>query len=147
MTPSKFNVRVYGILIQDQQVLITDEIIRGNRMTKFPGGGLEFGEGIAECLEREFDEELDIEIKVGNLFYINDFFQESTFNPSDQLISVYYLVHQTDSKKIPIGKKPFDFQPPINQCFRWVKLSALRSGDFTYNIDKKVGEMLSKLVL
>ena len=145
MTPNKFNIRVYGILIKDQHVLITDELIRGNRMTKFPGGGLEFGEGISECLIREFDEELDIEIKIGKLFYINDFFKESAFNPADQLISIYYLVEQIDGKKIPIGKKPFDFSPPINQCFRWAKLSTIRALDFTYPIDQKIGEMLSKL--
>jgi 8-oxo-dGTP diphosphatase len=147
MTPNKFNIRVYGILIQNQQVLITDEVIRGNRMTKFPGGGLEFGEGLSECLIREFDEELDIEIKVGKLFYINDFFKESAFNPSDQLISIYYLVEQTDGKKIPIAKKPFDFTPPINQCFRWLKLSAIRTADFTYPIDQKVCELLNKMEL
>ncbi|MFN5439619.1 MAG: NUDIX hydrolase, partial [Bacteroidota bacterium] len=41
-----FNIRVYGILISDDnQVLVSDEFIRGNYYTKFPGGGLEFGEG------------------------------------------------------------------------------------------------------
>ena len=144
MTPNKFNIRVYGILIQNNHVLITDEVIRGNRMTKFPGGGLELGEGLADCLIREFDEELDIEIEVGELFYINHFFQESAFNPSDQLISIYYLVTQTDNKKIPIGKKPFDFLPPINQSFRWLKIAELKSSDVTYPIDKKVLEKLQK---
>jgi hypothetical protein len=39
-----FNIRVYGILINEQkQVLVADEFIRGNYYTKFPGGGLEFG--------------------------------------------------------------------------------------------------------
>ena len=41
-----FNIRVYGILINDaKQVLVSDEYIRGTYITKFPGGGLEFGEG------------------------------------------------------------------------------------------------------
>ena len=41
-----FNLRVYGILLgENKQVLVSDEFIRGSYYTKFPGGGLEFGEG------------------------------------------------------------------------------------------------------
>ena len=48
-----FNIRVYGILINEQhQLLVSDEYIRGNYYTKFPGGGLEFGEGTRDCLVR-----------------------------------------------------------------------------------------------
>ena len=37
-----FNVRVYGLLIDDRyRVLIADELVHGHRITKFPGGGLE----------------------------------------------------------------------------------------------------------
>ena len=47
-----FNLRVYGILInKQQQVLVSDEYIRGMYITKFPGGGLEFGEGIQRAVE------------------------------------------------------------------------------------------------
>jgi len=88
-----FNVRVYGILINDQnQVLVSDETIRGNYYTKFPGGGLEIGEGTRECLKREFMEEMNLQIEVGNHFYTTDFYQQSAFNPEHQIISVYYHV-------------------------------------------------------
>ena len=57
MQINKFNIRVYGILINEQdQVLITDELIKGHKITKFPGGGLEFGEGTIDCIKREFIE-------------------------------------------------------------------------------------------
>ena len=56
---SRFNIRVYGILINDnKQVLVADEYIRGGMYTKFPGGGLEFGEGTRDCLKRELKEEV-----------------------------------------------------------------------------------------
>ena len=45
----KFNVRVYGILINEKnQLLVSDEYDFGFPHTKFPGGGLEYGEGTRE---------------------------------------------------------------------------------------------------
>src|SRR4051812_1097228 len=85
MAENIFNVRVYGILINEQgQVLVTDEIHYGQRMTKFPGGGLQFGEGIVDCLKRECVEELGLEVNVQEHFYTTDFFQLSAFNPKHQ---------------------------------------------------------------
>ena len=64
---STFNIRVYGILINDKkQVLVADEYIRGGLYSKFPGGGLEFGEGTRDCLKREFMEEMDLKVEVGD---------------------------------------------------------------------------------
>ena len=72
---SHFNIRVYGILINDhKKVLVSDEYIRGNYYTKFPGGGLEFGEGTRDCLVREFKEEMDLAVEVGEHLYTTDFF-------------------------------------------------------------------------
>ena len=52
-----FNVRVYGILLDaDQQLLVSDEFIRGNYITKLPGGGLEIVEGTRDGLARDFRE-------------------------------------------------------------------------------------------
>jgi hypothetical protein len=48
-----FTIRVYGLLIHNGFMLVSDELIRGHRITKFPGGGLEFGEGTKDCLIRE----------------------------------------------------------------------------------------------
>ena len=63
-----FNVRVYGLLInENKQVLVSDEYIRGDYITKFPGGGLEFGEGTRDCLKREFMEEMTLDVRVGGL--------------------------------------------------------------------------------
>jgi len=43
----RFNVRVYGLLINDRnEILISDEQEYGMQFSKFPGGGLEYGEGL-----------------------------------------------------------------------------------------------------
>ena len=54
--PERYNVRVYGLMIESGRILLTDEVRGGYRMTKFPGGGHEFGEGLAEGLQREWME-------------------------------------------------------------------------------------------
>src|SRR3982750_257422 len=105
-----FNVRVYGILINDQnELLVSDEYIRGGYYTKFPGGGLEFGEGTRDCLKREFMEEMSLDVSVGEHIYTTDFFQMSAFNPEHQIISIYYYVKALEDIKVPIRTKSFDF--------------------------------------
>src|SRR5215831_9906743 len=106
-----FNIRVYGILLgEKKQVLVSDEFIRGNYYTKFPGGGLEFGEGTRDCLKREFMEEMNLDVEVGDHIYTTDYFQMSAFNPEHQIISIYYYAKALEEIKVPLRDKPFDFE-------------------------------------
>ena len=89
---NRFNIRVYGILINNGQLLVSDEYIKKNKITKFPGGGLEFGEGPKDCLIREFKEELNLSIKVIEHYYTTDFCVNSSFDTNSQIISIYYIV-------------------------------------------------------
>lgn len=137
-----FNVRVYGLLINSKnEILVSDERRAGISFTKFPGGGLEFGEGLSEALIREFSEELGIEITVENLFYVNDFFQVSAFNEDQQLLSFYYLINYSHTDKI--GKIKYKYpltEDGENQ--RWIAISELHEDNFTFPIDKKVTRKL-----
>src|SRR5437867_2656502 len=65
----RFNVRVYGILVEKGKLLVSDEFIKGREITKLPGGGLEYGEGPAECVVREFKEETNLRVAVKDYFY------------------------------------------------------------------------------
>lgn len=144
MNIEQFNIRIYGLLKVGNQVLITDEIKSGNKMTKFPGGGLEFGEGISDALIREFKEELAIDVKVGELFYVNDFLQVSAFCPSDQLISFYYWVEQVCSTKIETVHRPFENLNSDLQCFRWRDIDDLSPSEMTYPIDQLIVKKITK---
>jgi ADP-ribose pyrophosphatase YjhB (NUDIX family) len=145
-----FNVRVYGILIDEQQrLLVSDEFIRGNYITKLPGGGLEIGEGTRDGLAREFMEEANLEIRVGDHFYTTDFFQISAFNHTDQIISIYYYVHADDTHKIIAKEKAFDFLPEqvadvkgTAEHLRWIPLNELNEAMMTLPIDKVAIKML-----
>lgn len=105
-----FSIRVYGILINEQrQVLVSDEFIRGMRFTKFPGGGLEFGEGTRQCLQREFIEEMNLQVEVGEHIYTTDYFQMSAFNPDYQILSIYYYATALEPITARLSNTPFDF--------------------------------------
>src|SRR5215831_7874107 len=107
-SPGSFNIRVYGVLINEQkQVLVSDEYIRGGYYTKFPGGGLELGEGTRDCLKREFKEEMNLEVEVGDHIYTTDYFQLSAFNPNHQIISIYYFVKPLEEIKSAIDQNEF----------------------------------------
>jgi len=115
----RFNLRVYGILINDKkQILVADEYIRGGFYTKFPGGGLEFGEGTRDCLKRELKEELGIEAEIGEHIYTTDYFQMSAFRPEDQIISIYYFAKQLEDLKVPLREKQFDFDETQMEIYK-----------------------------
>lgn len=131
----RFNIRVYGIWLTETHVLVNEELIAGRMVIKFPGGGLHWGEGIADCLKREWKEELDLEIDIARHFYTTDFFQASAFDNS-QVISIYYLV---------TGQLPalINNLVPGERTF-WLPLSDLSADTFTLPIDKVVGSMLQR---
>ncbi|MEW6468548.1 MAG: NUDIX domain-containing protein [Bacteroidota bacterium] len=139
-----FTVRVYGICIYHDKVLVSDERIRGMEITKFPGGGLEFGEGTIDCIRREFVEETGQEIRAIRHFYTTDFFVESAFNPNSQVISIYYLVEFLAEPVFGVKHKKFDFLRHTDDefVFRWIPLNDLSESDFTFVIDRKVAGML-----
>jgi 8-oxo-dGTP diphosphatase len=141
MEINSFNIRVYGLVIDEGHVLVTDEFRLGILMTKFPGGGLKFGEGTIDCLRREFREELNSEINEIRHYYTTDFFQPTTLlQTTMQLINIYYRLNVSKPYQFKTTEKRFDFPEIIDgaQCFRWLKIDELSDDDFTFPIDKKI---------
>lgn len=148
------SVRVYGILINDaRQVLVSDEYIRGAYYTKFPGGGLEVGEGTRDCLKREFKEEMNLSVDIGDHIYTTDFFQQSAFNTAHQILSIYYLANALEPITVPLKTKEFDFDEQQLQLyeatqqietFRFVDWQQFSSEKVTLPIDKIVADMVKQ---
>ena len=141
----RFTIRVYAIIINDKkEVLLSDEFQEGMKMIKFPGGGMEFGEGTIDCLKREAVEEFGQEIEVLDHFYTTDFFQQAMFKKKYQVVSIYYLAKFKDEIKFKISDKVFDFKELKNesQSFRWQPIENLKVNDITFAIDQKVAELL-----
>lgn len=151
-----FNIRVYGILINERkQVLVSDEFIRGNYITKFCGGGLEKGEGTRDCLRREFMEEMRLPVTVKDHFYTTDFYQQSAFNPEQQIMSIYYTVAALASIEVPIRTSPFEFdeaqlqvynQTGETETFRFIDWNDFSERCVTLPIDKVVAGMIKQLL-
>ena len=149
-----FNVRVYGVLINEKkQVLVSDEFIRGNYYTKFPGGGLEFGEGTRDCLQREFMEEMELSVEVGEHIYTTDYFQMSAFNPEHQIISIYYYARALAPITAPLRTRPFDFdeqqlkvyeEKRETETFRFINWEDFSAEQMTLPIDKIVAGLVKK---
>lgn len=132
--PAKFNIRVYGILVRNGRLLVNEEKIFDRAVIKFPGGGLHLGEGIIDCLKREWKEELSLEIAVLEHFYTTDFFQVSAFDDS-QVISIYYKIDVAELPDSIVNNEP-------NERAYWMALEDITESTFTLPIDKVVGEML-----
>jgi 8-oxo-dGTP diphosphatase len=153
-SPGSFNIRVYGVLINDQkQVLVSDEYIRGGYYTKFPGGGLELGEGTRDCLKREFKEEMDLEVEIGEHLYTTDFYQVSAFNPTHQIISIYYFASALEKIRVPLRTKEFDFDEQqmeiynkikMTETFRFIDWNNFSENSVTLPIDKIVANLVKE---
>jgi len=69
---SDVRVRVAGILITEDGVLLIAHKKNNDVYWLLPGGGVDYGESLSEALIREFYEELNIDIEVNDLALISD---------------------------------------------------------------------------
>ena len=142
---NSFTIRVYGLLLnKKKEVLLSDEFRGGLSFTKFPGGGLEFGEGISSALIREYNEELDLEVSVDSLFYVNDHLQISAFNDQMQLISFYYFVNTQDIENLTFDT--YEIPLKMNgEKQRWIPINKELEELLTFPLDKIVASKLNEM--
>lgn len=134
---SRFNIRVYALIIFKNNILLSRELIQNKLIYKFPGGGVELGEGIVDALQREAKEEMGQHLNHITHFYTTDFFQRSSFDSSEQLISIYFKAslskNLNNRLKIPVKDQP---------VFEWKRLVDLDEENLHFPIDKKVLNMI-----
>ncbi len=124
-----FNIRVYALCIVNNKLLTLKEPFAGNMVVKLPGGGLEFGEGTADCLKREFKEELNLELTINHAFYIQEDFVPSLAKDGRQLLTLYFFATIKDLHNLEIIDKNI-------QEINWIPLSA--NNPFTLPVDQTV---------
>jgi len=137
MTPLKtgtFNLRVYGVWINSVgEVLLTEEKVGSRVFVKFPGGGLEYGEGLLDCLKREWKEETGMDLISLDHYYTTDFFQASAFHPRQQVVSVYYRVEPAAGQ-----------QPALNPRFPMVKRFIFQPLADAFDVDLPIDRVVAR---
>lgn len=133
-------LRVYGLFIHQNHLLVTDEKYQDVEFTKLPGGGLEPGESPTDCLRRELHEEAGQEITIQGHFYTTDFFQASFLDAQKQVLLIYYRARLKQPGKLQTSTQPKAFDQLANgqEVFRWVGLDDLQPQQFTFPTDQLV---------
>ena len=72
MTKYDFNIRVTGILIEDEKLLLVKQKVSDKRNWSLPGGKLEQGETIEQGIIREVKEETGLDVEIIRLLYLCD---------------------------------------------------------------------------
>ena len=128
-------VRPTAVLIEDGRLLIVKQKVSDQRHWSLPGGALEYGETVAQCLVRETKEETGLDVKVKDLLYICDRFRHldhhivhMTFlveRVGDRPVSDVFLHEDVDSgshdmmrevRLVPIEELPaYGFSPTFLQ--------------------------------
>ena len=135
----KVNVRVYATIVKDGKVLALHEEYVGEQLMKFPGGGLEFGESVLECVQRELEEELNIKVKNIEHLYTQEDFIVSKFRNNEQLLTIYYLAEMIDENELLI-------LDPCIENIEWVSFDT-EENPFPLPIDQIVFDVLKKKFL
>lgn len=107
MNPSvtKFRIALYGVLVENNKVLLATTRVPSGTITNFPGGGLELGESPREAVTREFKEETGLDVAVKELLFCSEKFQQNPEYPHEQLMHIFYRVEQTGGQLITEGNE------------------------------------------
>ena len=88
-----FNIRVTGILIEDNKILIVKQKLSESRTWSLPGGRLERGETLEQGLKRELKEETGLAVQIEELLYLCD-----VNTSGNTILHITFLVSRTDGE-------------------------------------------------
>lgn len=142
----QINVRSYMILVRDgasgPEVLLSYERLpRWGGVMKFPGGGLEWGEGTAACLRREALEELGQPVAIKRLCHVSEQAYVSSFDPNQQVMAIHYEVELLGEARFEADGELSDVfgrdVPMMHQVLGWRAVEGLDSADFSFASDRE----------
>jgi 8-oxo-dGTP diphosphatase len=133
---NQLRIRVCGICVEDHKILLINHsgMNESNEFWSAPGGGLQFGETIEECLKREFWEETNTIISAGKFLKINEF-----INPPLHAIELFYEV-KIESGIVKKGYDP-EMQEQIIKEVKWLTFEEVLSKNKD-NVAKSLQEII-----
>lgn len=92
-------IRVAGILIENDKILLIEHKKEDKRYWLIPGGGVEWGESTAEALSREFKEETNLDIKIEEFLFLSE-----TIAPDKEkhIINLYFKISRDENSNSEI---------------------------------------------
>jgi 8-oxo-dGTP diphosphatase len=120
---NQLRVRVNGILIQDEKILMVKHLMgNGKILWSVPGGGMDFGQNARNNLIREFSEETGLEVFVENYLFVHEY-----LDPPLHGMEHFFLVKKTGGELI-LGIDPELFlNNQILAEIRWMDINELQS--------------------
>ncbi len=115
----KIIIRCRAIIIHNNKLLVVKHSPK-NTYYVLPGGHLEWGEKIKECLSRELEEELGIKGDVGRLFYVNNYISDDTGYVNNDTQSVEFFFEIKNSADYAKMNKPSGSHADEIYELKWV---------------------------
>ena len=100
-----FNIRVTGILIENNEILLVKQKLSDKRDWSLPGGKLERGETIQQGIIREMKEETGLDTEVDSLLYLCD-----VSSSGNSLLHISFLLRRVGGT-ITLPTNEFDENP------------------------------------
>ena len=130
-------VRVAGILIEDDRILLIEHTKNNKKYWLVPGGGVDWGESAAEALIREFKEETSLDIEVEKFLFISE-----TIAPDKQkhVINLYFKIKKAEdsSNIMKLGEEK------ILTDLRFIPEDEIKNIKLYPNIKEKLIKLLNK---
>ena len=120
-----FNIRITGILIENNELLLVQQKLSDKRNWSLPGGRLERGETISQGLIREMKEETGLDVEIARMLYLCD-----VAASSNTILHITFLLRRIGGE-IELPSNEFDENPIYDVKF--VPISELVQYGFSEN--------------
>ena len=118
-----FNIRITGILIENNKILLVKQKLSDKRNWSLPGGRLERGETLSQGLIREMKEETGLDVEIVRMLYLCD-----VAASSNTILHITFLLKKTGGE-VELQSNEFD-ENPIHDV-KFVPISELEQYGFS----------------
>lgn len=123
-------IRVTGILIENDSILLLDQNVEESRSWSLPGGTLEEGETLERGLIREMREETGLDVKVHDLLYICD-----NISDNRHVVHISFLVEKVGGI---LGEIATGLDTNVIRNVTFVPVSEIEAHGFSNEFAKRV---------